>query len=200
MIEEIIEKVTFLLDNNPLSITLVLSIILGSPFAIPHALTIPNTTPTPPSLLGITAVALLGSLSRMLIIITITLSLCNLISKSPYIQRSKIRFNSFFYTKFGLSTYRIYNHNHSSVIVLFLSCIPYLNPLISSTIGHIIGLGASNNIYLNMIGLTVSNMLITLWAIGNMSRFISLMLITFAIIISLILIILPYLRISKKVK
>lgn len=199
MIEEIISKVTFLLDNDILSITLALSLILGSTIAIPHALRLP-ITPLAPSPLGITAIALLGSLVRMLVIISITLTLCKLISKTSYMQRNKVRFNSYFYTKFGLTTYRLYNTNHSIAIVLFLSCIPYLNPIVSGTIGHIIGINSSNNIYLNMLGITISNMLITLWAFGNASKLISLLLILFAIIISLTLIFLPYFRIEKKIK
>ena len=199
MIEEIISKVTFLLDNDILSITLALSLILGSTIAIPYALSLP-ITPLAPSPLGITAIALLGSLVRMLVIISITLTLCKLISKTSYIQRNKVRFNSYFYTKFGLTTYRLYNTNHSIAIVLFLSCIPYLNPIVSGTIGHIIGINTNNNIYLNMLGITISNMLITLWAFGNASKLISLLLILFAIIISLTLIFLPYFRIEKKIK
>ena len=163
MFSQFVDKITFLLDNNLETITLVISLILGSPIAISNALHPVSIQTIPISPFSATAIALFGSLIRASILGLITILLCQTISKTNYVHRLKIRFNNYFFTKFNQTPYKLFNGYHSSVLILFLSTLPLLYPVVSLSIGFSLRLNTGKNIYINLIGLLLSNMLLTLY-------------------------------------
>lgn len=200
MIGELIEKINFLFDYDLSVITLLISLILGSAFAIPNALRPAKlgVAPLPP--FNATALSILGSCARCVILILFTLLICKLLSNLNYFKRLKVRINSSFFTRFNQTTYTLYPISHKFTIVLFLSTLPFLSPIISCLVGYFLGLDLGRNFYCNLIGTVVGNLLMTLYAYNDFSRLMALILFALTIIFAIILTILPYLRIEKKMR
>lgn len=199
MFNQTIEKINFLLDGDLEIITLLLAFLLGSTFAISNALH-PSIYVKPLSPINASVLAMLGSLFRLLVLSSIIFLLCNIISKTKWIQKLKTRFSSYFYIKFNTNPYGLYHKSHALVLVLFLSSMPFLNPIISCLVGYVLHLDIGRNLYTHIVGLIINNMLLTLFYLNNTTKILSIILFSFSILTILALASLPFLRMEKKIK
>lgn len=198
MISQIINKLTFLLDYDLTTTTLILSFLIGSVFAIPHALhpSSPNIAPLSP--LNTAAISMFGSLVRTLILSSIILIIYTLLNNNKLFQKLKTQINKYFYNKFNRTAYGLYNYKNSFFIVLLLSCIPYISPILSSLTGCIVGIKCGRNLYLNIIGSIICDILITFYSLSTITKYTSLIIIGFFVTIAITLIIIPISRLEKR--